>query len=172
MERNNPSLLQLTFITSVLLLSRQAVAQEEPLLEQTTQNQESGELTTSIEHPLTQDESHARREAGLKLLKQANLNPQLFVGKTLTLENGKTVGEVLMVKRKLDNLFLYLIVDATPYFNEPTEYAVAVRDVSTIIGDRVFIELASGMHLRGLTYYPEDYTEAGDNFPEEALENQ
>lgn len=127
------------------------------------------EVNEDFDFPVTPDESHSRRNADGELLKMASQQPARFIGRTLRLENGKPVGTILNVRRKLDNLYVYLVVDATEYFNAPTTYAVAVRDVNRLEGESVIMELSEGMHVRGLTYYPEDYTEVDNNFPKEAL---
>ena len=126
-------------------------------------------LIESYDRPAEPDESHASREADGDLLALARQHPERFTGKTLMFRNGETIGEIQNIRRKLDNLYLYMIVDATRYFNSPTTYAVPVRDVESMNDDAVLISMAEGMHLRGLTYYPEDYTSAGNSFPESSI---
>jgi hypothetical protein len=57
-------------------------------------------------------------------------------------------------------------VDATAYFNTPTKYAVAVKDIARLTADRVMMPESAGMHLRGLEYYPEDFTDLADTSPQ------
>ncbi|MES2605578.1 MAG: hypothetical protein V4603_11620 [Pseudomonadota bacterium] len=106
--------------------------------------------------------THATQEAPDDLMEMAAHQPELFVGKTLVLVDGAKitpVGRVLAMRKRLEDQHLYLIVDATQYFNSPTEYAVAVKDVARLEGDRVIIPEAPGMHLKGMEYYAKDYND-------------
>lgn len=105
------------------------------------------------------DVRHANRQASDELLKTARLQPDTFIGKTLRFSNGTTIGPVLDMRRRNQDNQLYLIVDATRYFNESTEYAVAVKDLNRLDEEYVIMPMVRGMHLRGLVYYPEDYTD-------------
>lgn len=116
-------------------------------------------------------ETHASRQAPTELITQAAREPGTFIGKTLILHDGvssKTVGPVKDLRRRLQDEELYLIVDATAYFNTPVEYAVAVRDLDRIEGDQLIIPETAGMHLNGLDYYPEDYADIDVTAPEAA----
>lgn len=120
--------------------------------------------------PLDADEVHSETiDVERELLEQAALYPQTLVGRTLRLESGEPVGDVLDVRRRLDNLFIYLVVDATDYFNTPTTYAIPVREVERLDGGDIVMSYNDGMHVAGMTYRPEEYTAVKDNFPDEAL---
>ena len=97
--------------------------------------------------------------------------PENFIGKTLVLDDGAnavTVGPVIDLRRRVQDQNLYLIVDATAYFNTAVEYAVAVSDVDRIEADTLVIPEAPGMHLRGLDYYPDDYIDVAEMTPDAA----
>lgn len=106
--------------------------------------------------------THATQEASTELLLRAAREPQAFVGKRLVLVDGPEVtkvGPVTALRKRIDDQELYLVVDAQEYFNSPTLYAIAVRDVERMEGDRLVIPEAPGMHLRGRQYYADDYTD-------------
>ena len=121
--------------------------------------------------PLEPD-THASREAPAELIALAAREPERFIGKTLVLDDGVNaveVGPVLDLRRRIKDGVLHVVVDATAYFNSPTHYAVAVRDLDRIDGDLLVTPEAAGMHLRGLDYYPEDYTDVMDTSPADVL---
>src|SRR5690606_3940134 len=98
---------------------------------------------------------------------------QSLVGKTLILNDGLdgiTVGPVMDVRRRLQDDALYVIVDASTFFKTPTTYAVAVEDLDKVEDDTLIIPEVAGMHLRGLDYYAEDYTDPDDITAAEAQE--
>lgn len=113
--------------------------------------------------PVTPDSTHANREAPQELMNMAVHQPENFIGKTLILDGGANddviVGPIKDIRRRVQNQQLYLIVDATDYFNTQVDYAVAVRDLDRIEEDTVVIPETPGMHLNGMDYYPDDYTE-------------
>lgn len=107
-------------------------------------------------------ETHATQQASQTLLTMAVHEPENLIGKTLVLDDGTdavTVGPVKAIRRRMQDQQLYLVVDATKYFNTKVDYAVAVSDVDRIEADTLVIPEAPGMHLRGLDYYPDDYTD-------------
>ena len=107
-------------------------------------------------------DSHATQQAPQELLTMAVQEPEKFIGKTLVLDDGVnvvTVGPVLELRRRIQDQNVYLIVDAKAYFNSAVQYAVAVSDVERMEADRLVIPEAPGMHLKGLDYYPDDYTD-------------
>lgn len=119
--------------------------------------------------------AHANSPASSELVALAAREPERFLGKTLVLQDGPEsveVGPILALRKRVLDQEPYLIVDATNYFNLPTQYAVAVRDVDRIAGDRVLTPEAAGMHLRGLEYYAEDYAELESTAPEDVLAAQ
>ena len=128
-----------------------------------------------IDAPLDEPEdppTHASREASPELVALASREPEQFIGKTLVLHDGvdaTEVGPVLELRKRIRDQEPHLIVDATAYFNTPTKYAVAIGDVARIEGDQVITPEVEGMHLRGLEYYPEDFTELESTAPEDVL---
>lgn len=130
---------------------------------------------TGIDAPLDEPgepATHASAEAPAELVALSAREPERFIGKTLVLDDGVTaveVGTVLDVRKRIVDQEPYVIVDATTYFNTPTEYAVSVRDLDRIEGERLVTPEVEGMHLRGLEYYPEDYVDIRDTSPEEVL---
>ncbi|MGV3590955.1 MAG: hypothetical protein ACO1PZ_04645 [Gammaproteobacteria bacterium] len=130
---------------------------------------------TGIDAPLDEPdepETHASAEAPAELVALSAREPERFIGKTLVLDDGVTaveVGPVLDLRKRVADQEPYVIVDATAYFNSPTEYAVSVRDLDRIEGERLVTPEVEGMHLRGLEYYPEDYVDIRDTSPEEVL---
>lgn len=105
--------------------------------------------------------THANRPASNELLQEAALHPVNIIGKTLVLNDGESeirVGPVKDLRKRYQNEELYLVVDASSYFNTPIDYAVALKDVGRMEGNRLVISEAPGMHLRGLEYYADDYT--------------
>lgn len=104
--------------------------------------------------------THASVQASPELLGLASREPERLIGKMLVLDDGTTaveVGPVLDVRKRIADQEIHVIVDATRYFNSPTEYAVSLHDVDRLEGERLVTPEAAGMHLRGLDYYPEDY---------------
>jgi hypothetical protein len=119
-----------------------------------------------------ESESHATSAAPAELVALASREPQRFIGKTLVLDNGVDavkVGPVLELRKRIVDQEAYVIVDAAAYFNTPTRYAVAVRDLERIEGELLVTPEVEGMHLRGLDYYPEDFTDLVDTSPEDVL---
>ena len=105
--------------------------------------------------------THANRPASNELLQEAALHPVNIIGKTLVLNDGESeiqVGPVKDLRKRRQNEELYLVVDASSYFNTTIDYAVALKDVGRMEGNRLVISEAPGMHLRGLEYYADDYT--------------
>jgi hypothetical protein len=142
-----------TLFITLLLLPGLVIAAEQDLPEQLTPEQELNSVP---------GDTHATQQAPQELLNLAVHEPQRFIGKTLILDDGVdavTVGPVKDIRRRLQDQQLYLIVDATAYFNAAVDYAVAVSDVDRMEADTLIIPEAPGMHLRGLDYYPDDYTE-------------
>ena len=139
------------------LNDQESLNDQEPLVDA----QEINEATVSPTPPVT----HATQQAPDSLLITAAYKPENFIGKTLILHDGAnavTVGPVLNLRRRIQDQEIYLIVDATPYFKSAGEYAVAVKDVDRVEADTLVIPEAPGMHLRGLDYYPDDYTDIED----------
>jgi hypothetical protein len=117
-------------------------------------------------------ESHATSAAPAELVALAAREPERFIGKTLVLDDGVNavkVGPVLELRKRILDQEAYVIVDAAAYFNTPTRYAVAVRDLERIEGDLLVTPEVAGMHLRGLDYYAEDYVDLDDSSPEDVL---
>jgi hypothetical protein len=123
---------------------------------------------TGIEAPLDEPSdprTHASVQASPELLALASREPERLVGKTLVLDDGVTaveVGPVLDVRKRIVDQEVHVIVDATSYFNAPTEYAVSIRDIDRIDGERLVAPEVEGMHLRGLDYYAEDYVDVSE----------
>jgi hypothetical protein len=145
---------------SLLLLPGAVLAAQPdpPEQEQSSEQQQANEPLPTTPPP----DTHANRQAPIELMIKAAGQPEAFIGKTLILHDGmnsKTVGPVINVRKRLQDEELYLIVDATAYFNTATEYAVAVRDLDRIEGDKLVIPEGPGMHLHGLDYYPADYAD-------------
>src|SRR5688572_3308962 len=72
-------------------------------------------------------ETHATQQAPQELLSMAAREPENFIGKTLVLDDGAnviTVGPVKDLRKREQDQQLYLIVDATAYFNSAVDYAV------------------------------------------------
>lgn len=110
--------------------------------------------------------------ASVELIALAGREPERFLGKTLVLDDGSNhviVGPVLELRKRIQDQEPHVIVDATDYFNTPTKYAVALRDIDRIEDDTLVIPEADGMHLRGLDYYPEDYTDLDSTAPEDVV---
>lgn len=130
---------------------------------------------TGIDAPLdepSEPPTHASMEAPPELVALVGLEPERFIGKTLVLDDGVTaveVGPVLALRKRIADQEPYVIVDATGYFNTPTEYAVSVRDLDRIEGERLVTPEVEGMHLRGLDYYEEDYVDIRSTAPEDVL---
>lgn len=112
-------------------------------------------------------ESHASGAANKELMRTAGRSPEQFIGKKVVLEDGRKIGTVLDIQRSLRDNQLYLILDATEFFNNPTEYAVPAQDMRRLQDDTLIIAEYTGMHLRGLEYYEEDYVGIGDKTPED-----
>lgn len=141
-------------------LSAPVVAQQDPsLTRDPLVNGQEPEDTTAIPVP---PDTHATRQAPLELMLEAARDPASVIGKTLVLHDGVNeviVGPVKDLRKRLQDEELYLIVDATEYFNAPADYAVALSDVGRMEGTKLVIPEAPGMHLRGLDYYPDDYAD-------------
>lgn len=120
------------------------------------------------------ESTHAVREADTDLALYILNNPAEFIGRNLTFVDGTVIGPILDLRRKVDDLELYLVVDASAYFNDETTYAVKVQDVESFDEESVKVPEDAGMHLRGQVYYAEDYTDADDFNPEgyDPLENE
>ncbi len=130
-------------------------AEQEP---QDQQEQLPPEQELNVNPPAT----HATQQAPQELLSMAVHEPETFIGKILILDDGVdavTVGPVKDIRRRKQDQQLYLIVDAKAYFNTAVNYAVAISDVDRIEADTLVIPEAPGMHLRGLDYYPDDYSD-------------
>ena len=160
------SLLLLCF---VLLPGVPVIAQQERPVEQEPLAAEPETGDATLVPPLP--DTHATQQAPQELLTMAVHQPENFIGKTLVLDDGAnavTVGPVIDLRRRVQDQNLYLIVDATAYFNTAVEYAVAVSDVDRIEADTLVIPEAPGMHLRGLDYYPDDYIDVAEMTPDAA----
>jgi hypothetical protein len=164
-------LLQLSLLPGAMMAAeREPSPALEPGAEQESTDTTPGTSPPDTEIPdatltTTPPDTHATRQAPQDLLVMAVHQPENLIGKTLVLDDGTTavtVGPVLNIRRRLQDQQLYLIVDAATYFNTPVQYAVAVKDLDRIEGDKLVIPEAPGMHLQGLDYYPEDYTEVED----------
>jgi len=152
----------LLFICLALLPVILVAAQRETTPEQDPLAEEQETADTTLATP---PETHAIQQAPQELLTMAVHQPENFIGKTLILDDGTnavTVGPVIDLRRRVQDQDIYLIVDATAYFNSAVQYAVAVSDVDRIEADTLIIPEAPGMHLRGLDYYPDDYTDVVD----------
>lgn len=121
--------------------------------------------------PVPETATHASREADPDLLLAAVQHPEQFIGKPMIFENGREIGQVLDIRRNLANLELYFVADATQFFNAEVVYAVPADDVTGVEDGKVVVVMNPGMHLPGKEYFPEDYTDASENFPEESLED-
>jgi len=130
---------------------------------------------TGVDAPLdepNEPQTHASAEAPPELVALAAREPERFIGKMLVLDDGVNatkVGPVLALRKRIADQEAYVVVDASDYFNSPTQYAVSVRDLDRIEGDLLVTPEVEGMHLRGLEYYPEDYTDISDTSPEAVL---
>jgi hypothetical protein len=153
-------------IPSVALAQDELPSQE--ALEQDAREQQSLEQDAAIDrgepNPSTATSlppnSHATVEAPPELIGLISREPERFIGKTLVLAEGtqtKTVGPVLSVRKQLKDQNVYLIVDATGFFNSPTNYAVAANNLDRIEDGKLITPAAPGMHLLGQQYYPDDY---------------
>lgn len=119
-----------------------------------------GESERSEPEPYAdQVQSHASGAANRELMSQANRSPEQFIDKKVFLEDGREIGSLLNIQRSLRDDRLYLILDATEFFNTPTEYAVPAEDMRSLQDDTLIIAEYTGMHLRGLEYYEEDYVD-------------
>ncbi len=170
--RKAPRRLLLALLTLMFLPGTIALAQQDRVLEQEVDREaaldepvvaeeQNGEGTERVAEP-EEGRTHATVEAPVELITMAGREPEKFIGKTLLLTdvvNKVIVGPVLEVRRRKLDQDYYLIVDATRYFNAPTKYAVAVKDIARLEADNVMMPESAGMHLRGLEYYAEDYTD-------------
>jgi hypothetical protein len=152
----------------VFMLPMLVAAQQEPLEDRAplSNPQDPVDTTPPI---LIPPDTHASRQAPLELMLEAARQPENIIGKTLVISDGMNdvmVGPILDLRRRLQDEELYLIVDATTYFNTATDYAVALRDVARMEGSRLVIPEAPGMHLLGLDYYANDYTDIEEQTPE------
>lgn len=107
-------------------------------------------------------ESHADGAVNKELMRSAGRSPEQFIDKQVVLEDGRKIGSVLNIQRSLRDDRLYLILDATEFFNNPTEYAVPAEDMRSLQDDTLTIAEYTGMHLRGLEYYEADYVDIDD----------
>lgn len=83
---------------------------------------------------------------------------QKAVGKTMIFTDGQVIGPVLAVVKRSQDSGIYLLVDATKFFNQEVKYVVSISDVDEITDDAVKVHKDGGDHLRGMVYYAEDYT--------------
>lgn len=104
-----------------------------------------------------QIDTHADGPSNPELMRRATLEPESFTGKQTMLNDGRMIGPIIAVRRSLQDQQLYLIIDATTFFNSPTEYAVPAEDMHSMQDDTLMIAEYTGMHLRGMEYYEEDY---------------
>ena len=88
---------------------------------------------------------------------ESTIDPKSYIGKTLRFVRGAAVGPILDMRKRKQDSRVYLIVDATAFFNQSVEYAVPFTDVEGIQADTVLIHKGAGDHLRGMVYYPDDY---------------
>lgn len=146
-----------------LLCLTGTLAAAEPGQALTAEEQEfvDGAMTAPMIMPPNAN-SNASRQADPELLRMAAQEPEKFVGKMLSYDNGNLIGRILNVRRRVDDRNHYLIIDATEYFNSDTEFAVPMNDVARMNDDSVIVLEAEGMHLRGMEYYADDYVEAGE----------
>lgn len=149
---------------ALLLLAVSTLAR--PLTAQDTELQPAQEPPGAVTGRYEPESTHAVREADTDLALYILNNPDEFIGRNLTFVDGTLIGPILDLRRKVDDLELYLIVDASAYFNDETTYAVKVQDVESFDEASVKVPEDAGMHLRGLVYYAEDYTDADDFSPE------
>jgi hypothetical protein len=150
-------LLLLALMPAAAMAQQDGVIEPQPIVEEEVVDAEA--IANDGSPP---PDTHATSEAPVELVALAVREPATFIGKTLVLDDGAdavTVGPVLELRKRIQDQEPHLIVDATAYFNTPTKYAVAVRDLDRIEGDTLVTPEADGMHLRGLDYYPDDYTD-------------
>jgi hypothetical protein len=173
--RTNLRTLPLILCCCMPVLAQQTPPSQE-VLEQDAHEQQALEQDAAIEHepspsaanqqpPLS---SHATVEASPELGGLAAREPEQFIGKKLILTDGsetKPVGPVLAVRTQLKDQRVYLIVNATEYFNSPTQFAVAVANVDRIEGENLITPAAPGMHLLGQQYYAGDYADLPKPIP-------
>ncbi|HHX82887.1 MAG TPA: hypothetical protein GX696_07905 [Pseudomonadaceae bacterium] len=141
-----------------LLLPTLLGAQQEVLDQEPLPDADTGLDEVPVERV---PQTHANRPASDELLQEAALHPVNIIGKTLVLNDGESevrVGPVKDLRKRRQNAELYLVVDASSYFNTTIDYAVALKDVGRMEGNKLVISEAPGMHLRGLEYYADDYT--------------
>jgi hypothetical protein len=146
----------------ILCLASPAImlAQQQQLPPQEVLEDEHEPEPTAVDDPNAPVSSHATVEAPPELIGLISREPERVIGKTLVLSEGtqtKPVGPVLAVRKQVKDQRAYMIVDATQFFNSPTQYAVAVGALDRIEGDRLITPAAPGMHLLGQQYYAEDY---------------
>lgn len=156
-------------VMALLLLPGVALSQQAPLpsqeaLEQQARDQQALEQDASHLQPGVSSEvppnSHATVEAPPELGGLASREPWHFIGRKLVLSEGtqtKDVGTIFAVRRRIEDQLVYLIVDATEFFNSPTQYAVAVKNLERMEGNTIITPAAPGMHLLGMQYYAKDY---------------
>ena len=158
--RSSLQLLVFTLLPALVMAAQQETPVDREQLDNTQEVTEAAPDSNSID-PIPA-ETHATQQAPQELLTMAVQAPEQFIGKTLVLDDGVnvvTVGPVLELRRRIQDQNVYLIVDAMAYFNSAVQYAVAVSDVERMEADRLVIPEAPGMHLKGLDYYPDDYTD-------------
>jgi hypothetical protein len=136
------------------------VATQEDL--EVAEEEQAAEDVTANDGSPPPGSAHATTPASPELVTLVTREPEQFIGHTLVLDDGVNavhVGEVLALRKRVLDQEPYLVVDATSYFNAPTQYAVAVKDLDRIEDGLLVMPEADGMHLRGLEYYEEDYAE-------------
>lgn len=129
----------------------------------------AAESTAETEHPFgespanepvpyeEQIDTHADGPSNPELMRRATQEPESFIGKQTMLNDGRMIGPIMAIRRSMQDQQLYLIIDATTFFNSPTEYAVPAEDMHSLQDDTLMIAEYTGMHLRGMEYYEEDY---------------
>ncbi len=149
-------------LAAVALLASAALAQ--PDQANRLPNERLGEQSTdevaankSSQPPVS---GHTTMEAPPELVALVQREPDQFIGMQLVLDDGVkaiTVGPVLALRKRVLDQEPYLIVDATSYFNTPTQYAVALKDLDRIEAGTLVTPEAAGMHLRGFEYYADEF---------------
>src|SRR3546814_15461666 len=65
-----------------------------------------------------EQESHASSRQNVAMLRLAHSRPEGFLGKMLTLNDGRRAGTIHYIRRNRDDKPLYLIIQAETYFKE------------------------------------------------------
>jgi hypothetical protein len=107
-----------------------------------------------------EQESHASSRQNVAMLRLAHSRPERFLGKMLTLNDGRKAGTILSIRRNRDDKLLYLIIQAEPYFKERVEFAVPVLDVNQIRERIVVLTTLPGNFLRGMEYQGVEFQDA------------